>query len=99
MRKVVAVTAAFLALAAGQAWAQDARYMAAVCANCHGTDGKAVSGGAVAGLAGLSRSYFIEQMTAFKTDKCRATIMHQIAKGFTDQQIAVLADYFSAQKK
>ena len=51
------------------------------------------------GLAGLSRPYFIEQMNAFKAGKRQATIMHQISKGFSDEQISVLADYFSAQKK
>ncbi|MFZ9677551.1 MAG: c-type cytochrome [Quisquiliibacterium sp.] len=97
--KLVAISATLLALAAGAAQGQEARYMAAVCANCHGTDGKATSAGGMPGLAGLSRPYFIEQMNAFKAGKRQATIMHQISKGFSDEQISVLADYFSTQKK
>jgi sulfide dehydrogenase cytochrome subunit len=97
--KTAAVAAALLALCAGAVQAQDARYMAGVCANCHGTDGKADSTGGMPGLAGLSRPYFIEQMNAFKQGKRQATVMHQIAKGFNDSQISMLADYFAAQKK
>jgi cytochrome subunit of sulfide dehydrogenase len=72
------------------------RYLAANCANCHGTDGKAQ--GAGFNLAGLKKDYLIEQMQAFKTGKRQATIMHQIAKGYSDAQIEQLADYFAAQK-
>jgi len=97
--KLVAITATFLAFSAGVVQAQDARYVAAVCANCHGTDGKATSTGRMPGLAGLSRPYFIEQMNAFKSGKRQATIMHQLSKGFSDAQISALADYFSAQQK
>jgi cytochrome subunit of sulfide dehydrogenase len=73
-----------------------ARYLAANCANCHGTDGKAQQGGF--NLAGLSKDYIVAQMTAFKNGTRQATIMHQIAKGYTDAQIASMADYFSKQK-
>ena len=76
------------------------RYLAANCANCHGTDGR--TGSAAAGmpaLAGMARGHFIEQMTAFRDGKRPATIMHQLAKGYSDDQIALLADYFAAQQE
>ena len=73
------------------------RGMAATCANCHGTDGRSV--GAVPGLAGADKGYFVQQMQDFKSGKRPATIMHQLAKGFSDAQIEQLADYFAAQKK
>ena len=50
------------------------------------------------GLAGLSATYFIEQMNAFRNGSRQATIMHQIAKGYTDSQVAAMAQYFAAQK-
>jgi sulfide dehydrogenase cytochrome subunit len=81
---------------------QDALYvrtMAASCANCHGTDGKAISGSAVPSLAGMDKSYFIAQMLAFKAGTKPATVMTQLAKGFSNAQIEVLATYFAAQKK
>jgi cytochrome c553 len=38
-------------------------------------------------------------MTAYKNGTRAATLMHQISKGYSDEQIAQLADYFAAQKK
>jgi cytochrome c553 len=80
------------------AQAADVRYTAANCANCHGTDGRSAGGGGMPGLAGLSEAYFIEQMNAFKAGKREATIMHQIAKGYTEAEIAQMARYFASQK-
>ena len=73
--------------------------LASNCANCHGTNGNAVAGSVVPGLAGYNRDTFIAAMTAFKTGEKPATIMHQISKGYSDAQIVVLANYFAAQKK
>ena len=38
-------------------------------------------------------------MQDFRAGKRPATIMHQLAKGFSDAQIEQLAVYFAAQKK
>ena len=75
------------------------RNLAAQCANCHGTNGNAQAGGIA--LAGRDRKYIVDQMAAFKSGArsgAAATIMHQIAKGYSDEQIALMADYFAAQK-
>mgnify|MGYP000270519682 CR=1 FL=1 len=73
--------------------------LAATCANCHGTNGKAVEGSSVVSIAGLDRAYMVVQMQAFKTGTRPATIMHQLSKGYSDAQIETLATYFAAQKK
>lgn len=73
--------------------------MAATCANCHGTFGKSIQGGALPSLAGMQSEYIVEQMQAFKTGTRKATIMHQLAKGYTEQQIKDLAAYFAAQSR
>lgn len=73
--------------------------LAATCANCHGTNGQVVSGSPVMGLAGLSASHISEQMKAFKSGARSATVMHQLAKGYSDAQIDQIAAYFAAQKK
>ena len=75
------------------------RSLAATCANCHGTDGRAVQGSSVLPLAGLEKNYLVEQMKAFKSGARPATVMHQISKGYSDAQIDILAGYFAAQKK
>ena len=72
------------------------RANAAMCANCHGSEGRTVEQSAVPSLAGLPREYFIQQMQAYKDGSRKATVMHQLSKGFSDAQIASMADYFSA---
>ena len=76
-----------------------AQSLAATCAACHGSQGRAIGGAAVPGLAGLPAGYFVEQMRAFKSGARTATVMHQIAKGYTDAQVEQLAAWFAAQPK
>ena len=79
--------------------AQDAshgRLLASNCANCHGTDGR--SQGGMPSLAGQPKSYLVTQLKEFKAGQRPATIMHQLAKGYTDAELDALATYFSAQK-
>jgi cytochrome subunit of sulfide dehydrogenase len=73
--------------------------LAATCANCHGTNGKAVDGSSVTSISGLDKAYISAQLKAFKTGTRPATVMHQISKGYSDAQIETLAAYFAAQKK
>jgi cytochrome c553 len=88
---------ASFAAAAQTPAAQAGRYLAANCANCHGTAG--VSAGAMPSLAGQDANYLAEQMRQFRDGKRPATIMHQLAKGYTDEQIVAIAAYFAALKK
>lgn len=74
------------------------RSIAASCAACHGTNGNS-AGGAIPGLAGQNKEYFVNQMKSFKEGKREATIMHQLAKGYSDAEVAALGDFFAAQKK
>lgn len=93
--------AASLPLGAQAQSAQDLniRSLAATCANCHGTNGKATEGSAVVTLAGLPKDYIVAQMAAFKSGARPATVMHQLSKGYSDAQIEQIATYFAAQKK
>jgi cytochrome subunit of sulfide dehydrogenase len=89
-----------LTCAATGVQAQDAstRNRAAGCAICHGTDGRAVTKDVVP-LAGLPSQHIASQMRAFRDGQRPATVMHQIAKGYTDQQIDAMAAWFAAQKR
>jgi cytochrome c553 len=94
-----AVGAALLGLAALPALAQEAvlaRNLAATCANCHGTNGNAR--GDMKPLAGVSAEKIVAMMADFRSGNQPATIMHQIAKGYTEAQIALVAGFFAAQK-
>ena len=102
--KALPVIAAAAMLTGGAAHAADAqalyvRSLAATCANCHGTGGRTVDGSAVPALSGMPATYLVEQMKAFKAGTRQATVMHQIAKGYNEQQIDQIAAYFAAQKK
>jgi cytochrome subunit of sulfide dehydrogenase len=73
-----------------------ARNLAATCANCHGTNGNAR--GEMKPLAGLPAERIVALLGAYKSGAASATIMHQIAKGYTDDQIQLIAAFFAAQK-
>jgi cytochrome c553 len=74
------------------------RSLASSCAHCHGTDGRAVEGEALVRLAGLDRDYILNQLMAFRSGQRPATIMHQITKGYSQEQLEAVAGYFAAQK-
>jgi sulfide dehydrogenase cytochrome subunit len=67
--------------------------LAATCASCHGTNGQGIEGSAVTGLANLSAEYIKTNMIWFKTGQRPATVMHQLSKGYTDEQIDIIANY------
>ena len=73
------------------------RSWAAGCANCHGTNGRAEPGNE--SLAGANKDEMVKKMLDFKAGRKPATIMHQLAKGYSDAQIVAIAGYFAAQKK
>jgi sulfide dehydrogenase cytochrome subunit len=90
---------ALLACVAVQAHAQDRpRQLASACAICHGTDGRG-DGKVLPPLAGMPREHIASQMRAFRDGQRPATVMHQIAKGYSDGQIDALAAFFAAQKR
>lgn len=101
MHHAAPALAALLAFAASLAAAQSpdpnlARNIAANCANCHGTNG--VSAGGMPSLAGQSRADLVRKMQDYKAGRTPSTIMTQLAKGYTDEQIELAAGYFAAQK-
>ncbi len=77
-----------------QAQVNQTRVWAAACASCHGTDGRAQPG--MASLAG--RTDLQKILLEYKAGTRPATLMHQISKGYTDEQLGQIAAYFAAQK-
>ena len=101
--KHVRMALAIVALCSGAAQANDqqelyTKSLAATCANCHGTNGKSIKDGVLPSLAGMKADDLVAQMLAFKSGTREATIMHQIAKGFSDEQTRLLAAYFASQQ-
>jgi cytochrome c553 len=96
---IIVVAVALLPMAApvaGQGSSNVARSLAAGCANCHGTNG--VSTGEVASLAGRPKDEIARKMHDFKAGRVAGTIMPQLAKGYTDEQIDLVAGWFAAQR-
>lgn len=101
-RSIGALIGASAALWLGlPAHAQDpalaARDLAATCANCHGTNGHAR--GEMKTLAGMPAEKLTKLIADFKSGAQPATIMHQISKGLTDEQVQLVAGFFAAQPK
>ena len=74
-----------------------ARSLAANCFTCHGTDGNS-AGGVPPSLAGRNPAELFQTMKDFQSGKRPATIMHQHAKGYTDEQLRLIAAYFGSVK-
>ena len=96
------LTMAALLAATGLAQAQvdplHVRSWAASCAACHGTDGRAQPG--MVSLAAVPKEITIQKMLDYKAGRVpAATIMHQLSKGYSDEQIVAIAGYFAAQKQ
>lgn len=90
-------TAAVLASAPALATSADVTMLAETCAGCHGTDGVS-AGPASPSLAGMDRNYFIQSMKDFVSGHRPATVMDRIAKGYTEEDFAAMADYFTGRK-
>ncbi|MFJ4290379.1 c-type cytochrome [Cupriavidus sp. NPDC089707] len=75
--------------------AQHARIHAAACTSCHGPSGRAPEGSTIPSLAGRQQAELLAQMQAFRSGARPATVMHQIAKGYTDEQLAAIAAWFA----
>ncbi|THF65306.1 c-type cytochrome [Pseudothauera rhizosphaerae] len=72
------------------------RVWAAACATCHGTHG--ASAGGVPTIAGEPGDKLYKLLQEFKDGSRPATVMHQHAKGYTDEELQRLAAYFSRQR-
>jgi len=95
---VLALTASAAALHAYADDAADAgKSKAATCGACHGMDGNSMSP-QFPKLAGQNASYIQAQLANFKSGKRQNPIMQGQAANLSEQDMAAVAAYFSAQK-
>lgn len=103
MKQLLAATAVLAAMSSANAVAEQppapnvARDLAAACAICHGTNGWS-AGGSLPHLAGQPTDYLVQQLRDFRDGRRPATIMTQIARGYTDEQYQLMAAFFASQK-
>ncbi len=94
-----------LALMAGSATAAEDRdtararlaSLASTCAACHGTDGRVPAGSPIPGLAAKPAALLAQQMRDYRSGARSGTIMPQLARGYSDDQIDRLAEWFARQ--
>jgi cytochrome c553 len=66
--------------------------LAATCANCHGTNGVGVPNAGMPQINHLSSEAMLTQLKAFKSGARTGTIMHQLSKGYTDEQLQTISN-------
>ncbi|NVK19274.1 MAG: cytochrome c4 [Methylocystaceae bacterium] len=74
-----------------------AETLAAPCAGCHGPNGSSY-GPATPTIAGITQDYFLSSMNDYISGERKSTVMGRIAKGYSAEEIKVMADYFAKQK-
>lgn len=72
------------------------RTIGVTCAGCHGPDG--AGGTAIPPLKGRDAAYLESAMKEYKEGKRPGTIMPRIAKGYSDEDIKAVAEYFANMK-
>jgi cytochrome c553 len=72
----------------------DVALLAAACSGCHA---KTASEDGFPQIYGLSAVEIREALLSFKADTREGTLMNWTAKGYSDEEIGLLADYLSAQ--
>lgn len=73
-----------------------AKMLAETCEGCHGTDGNSF-GPAIPSIAGMSEDYLIESMEDYRNGDTKSTIMARIIKGYTEEEVEMMAKFYAAQ--
>jgi len=75
----------------------NAEMSSTTCFACHGPEGKNV-GSTIAPLAGYPASVMAAQLIAYKNGTRPGTMMPRHVKGYTDQELTDIANYFGTLK-
>lgn len=97
IRSMLAVSILLAAAPASAQAVPPGALLAAGCAACHNTQGRSLEGMPV--IAGIEREKLRAAFAEFKSGARPSSLMHRQAKGYTDDEIRLLADYFSAQTR
>jgi sulfide dehydrogenase cytochrome subunit len=93
---IPALATGLLLLPTGQAAELSrAAMLSASCEGCHGTNGR--SPGAIPTIAGKSADYLREVLESFRGGDKDATVMDRHVKGYSEEEIRLIAEYFSQQ--
>jgi sulfide dehydrogenase cytochrome subunit len=90
-----ATAALIFTILAGPAVAQ-APLVAEGCIGCHGPNGAGMGG--VPALAGRNADELRTLMIAFRANERPGTIMGRVARGYTEAEIAAVAQHFATRR-
>src|SRR5664279_1304647 len=104
MRALICTVLGVAGCLPGPTWAQkpvtptdfQATVWASSCMACHGTDGHAEGTGLTIG--GRPAGALYQLMLEFKNGQRHATVMHQHAKGYSNDELKRISEYFSKLK-
>lgn len=71
----------------------DVVQQAAACSTCHGTDGRAI--GVARRIAAQSADELFAKLQAYRDGSVPSTIMGEVAKGFTPDELRALSNWFA----
>ena len=69
-------------------------FIAQSCSGCHVAK---IEEHSIPNLKTLSREVFASRMNSFKNDQIPSTVMGRIAKGYSDEEIILLANYLGKE--
>lgn len=95
MKLVTVLAAALLLAAPAKAEVQPASSLAGSCAACHGPDGE--GSGAIPKIKDRPAEILLNLLVGFAEGREQSTIMGRLAKGYTPEQLRLLADHFGAK--
>jgi len=96
--RVLVLATGLLLVPAGQAdELSRAAMLSASCEGCHGAYGR--SPGAIPTIAGKSAEYLRKTLEDFRSSDTEATVMGRHVKGYSDEEIRLIAEYFSKQSE
>jgi len=68
--------------------------LASTCSGCHSDQS-----GAIAPLDGYSETMLIEAMHRYKSETDGTTVMHRLARGYSDEDITEIGSYLGADEE
>lgn len=96
-RKIIAVTALFMAMGASAADVEKGKAKAATCIGCHGVNGISAIP-TYPNLAGQKAGYTDSQLKAFRDGVRKNPTMKAMTSSLSDDDIANLAAYYASLK-
>ena len=100
--KILSISITLLAspglLATGQSQADElsrGAMLSAACDSCHGTDGN--SPGSIPSISNRSADDILTALTGFRSGERTATIMDRHVRGYTDEELRLIAEHLAQQ--